>query len=376
MTPSERAWDALGDAVILVDVDNDVVLWVSRGFRDLLQLDVMEGQTGTWSDLVARIDGLASVSEDSGDEQRKILLPNPSHLPSWLEVQRVPVLPGQWVVRLVDPMDRERAAQRHLEDREQLLFTSRSVSVGEMATTLAHDINQPLGTVTNVLNGLHVRIRRAMDMNQPMSCEEMSHLLQGLALATDQSRFAARIIGRIRDYTRLRQPQHEPIDPHDLLRDSVDLLDWEIQRDGIQISWSFDPSIAAPGVCCINGDVVMLQQVIVNLLRNALDAMRHTPPGRRHLTVSTCASRGHRTGDELEIALSDTGCGLSAEVEQRLFVPFASTKPNGMGIGLSICRSFIELHQGRLWFTRNPDVGCTFHIALPLCPADSSGPGS
>ena len=376
MTPSERAWDALGDAVVMVDVDNDVVLWVSRGFRELLQLDTDVGQVGGWSELVARIDGLASVSQGNADEQRKILLPNPAHPPAWLEVQRAPLTPGQWVLRLIDPMDRERAAQRHLEDREQLLFTSRSVSVGEMATTLAHDINQPLGTVTNVLNGLHVRIQRAMDVNRSMSFDELSHLLQGLMLATDQSRYAARIIGRIRDYTRLRQPQYEPIDPHELLRDSVDLLDWEIQRDGIQVCWIFDPSIAIPGAFCISGDVVMLQQVIVNLLRNALDAMRQTPPGRRHLKVSTCASRGHRTGDELEIALSDTGCGLSAEVEQHLFVPFASTKPNGMGIGLSICRSFIELHQGRLWFTRNPDVGCTFPIALPLCSADSSGPGS
>ena len=111
MTPSERAWDALGDAVVMVDVDNDVVLWVSRGFRELLQLDTDVGQTGGWSELVARIDGLASVSQGNADEQRKILLPNPVHPPAWLEVQRAPLTPGQWVLRLIDPMDRERAQE-------------------------------------------------------------------------------------------------------------------------------------------------------------------------------------------------------------------------------------------------------------------------
>ena len=105
----------------------------------------------------------------------------------------------------------------------------------------------------------------------------------------------------------------------------------------------------------------MLQQVLVNLLRNALDALRDDRPPQPRIALSL------RVGErEAEARISDNGVGLSAEAEQRLFVPFASTKPTGMGIGLAICRSFVELHQGRLWFSRGNERGCTFHLSLPL----------
>jgi signal transduction histidine kinase len=105
----------------------------------------------------------------------------------------------------------------------------------------------------------------------------------------------------------------------------------------------------------------MLQQVVVNLMRNALDALRADPPPEPRLVVRLVVHAG-----EAEVQVRDNGCGLGDEAEAKLFVPFASTKPSGMGIGLSICRSFIELHRGRLWFSRNPDRGVTFHLNLPL----------
>ncbi len=104
----------------------------------------------------------------------------------------------------------------------------------------------------------------------------------------------------------------------------------------------------------------MLQQVIVNLMRNALDALRTDPPEEPQLALRLLARSG-----EYEIQVCDNGCGLCEAAEQKLFVPFASSKPSGMGIGLSICRSFVELHQGRLWFSRNADRGVTFHLSLP-----------
>lgn len=375
MTPAQQAWQALGDAVAVVDEAHDTVMWASSAFWALMGMPAPG--TVPWSSLVSRLQGWAGLQPVPAGELQTVVLPDPdpgdalrAAGPSWLELQRVALSAptGGWVLRLTRLQDRGQAVRRHLEDRERLLFTSRAVSVVEMATTLAHDINQPLGTVTNVLHGLQVRIQRAIDAGRSVAPQDMVVLLQGLVLAIDQAGFASRIIGRIREYTPSRQPRRERVDMHALLRDSLALLDWELQRDGVQTTLATDPTLQGSSAACVLGDAVMLQQVIVNLLRNALDAMRACPTDRRQLHLSTQASRGHPTGDDIEIALRDTGCGMEADVERHLFVPFASTKPNGMGIGLSICRSFIELHQGRLWFSRNPDAGCTFHLALPLAP--------
>jgi two-component system, LuxR family, sensor kinase FixL len=111
----------------------------------------------------------------------------------------------------------------------------------------------------------------------------------------------------------------------------------------------------------VRGDEVMLQQVVVNLMRNALDALRTDPPEDPHVTLRLVTRRS-----DVEVQVCDNGCGLGDDDAAKLFVPFASSKPSGMGIGLSICRSFVELHQGRLWFSRNADRGATFHLSLPL----------
>jgi two-component system, LuxR family, sensor kinase FixL len=271
----------------------------------------------------------------------------------------------------------QRALQRHLEDRERLLFTSRNVSVGEMASTLAHEINQPVGTIANILRGAMARLSQWAEGDPPDRDEQqrrVEHLQQGLQLALDQALFAARIMGRIRDYTHSRQPRREPVNLPELLRDSLTLLDWEFQRDGVHTR--FDAPAATDGLW-VQGDAVMLQQVVVNLLRNALDALRSRDSDAPSPCIAVkllCRELGrHR---ELEVQIRDNGIGLSAQAESTLFVPFQSTKPTGMGIGLNICRSFVELHQGRLWFSRNAaddgtstGRGCTFHVALPWADA-------
>nr|WP_259409193.1 ATP-binding protein [Rubrivivax gelatinosus] len=122
----------------------------------------------------------------------------------------------------------------------------------------------------------------------------------------------------------------------------------------------------------------MLQQVIVNLMRNALEAQREAPGPKARVLLRLQRVPGLAgVPDELQLDIVDHGCGLTEDAESRLFVPFESSKPDGMGIGLKICRSFVELHQGRLWFTRHapPDAGCSFHIALHAAPSPPSAPG-
>ncbi len=246
------------------------------------------------------------------------------------------------------------ALQRHLRDREELLFTSRSISVGEMASTLAHEINQPVGTIVNVLRGVSARLARL-----PVAAgheQQLDELHQGLKLALDQAQFASRIVSRIREFTHARQPEHKPLDLRALVHESVALLDWEFSRAGVPVV------LALPQPWWVMGDALMLQQVVVNLLRNALQAHRSVPPAQAQVSLALQA-----LGDkEVELVISDQGCGIDGEAAGRLFVPFQSSKPDGMGIGLNICRSFVELHQGRLWFSANPAPagGSRFHLAL------------
>ncbi|MCZ8094187.1 MAG: ATP-binding protein, partial [Acidovorax sp.] len=146
------------------------------------------------------------------------------------------------------------------------------------------------------------------------------------------------------------------------------LLDWDLARHHVQFSVSADlpGGGALPPVA---GDGVMLQQVLVNLLRNAIDAMVETPVAERRLDV---VCRVDAVDDRVEIAITDAGCGVGQDAAAQLFMPFFSTKPTGMGVGLNICRSLIELHQGRLWFTPNAVRGCTFYVALPLALMDEA----
>ncbi len=255
------------------------------------------------------------------------------------------------------------AARRHLADREQLLFTSRALAVGEMAATLAHELNQPIGTVANVLRGLRMRLQQPLP-----NAAAQTQLLEGVQLALDQALFAARVIARIRDYTHVRQPRLQALDLAQVARTAAGLLDWELQRQQVALALDFTPS-----PCPVLADETMLQQVFVNLLRNALDALRDNPathPPQLRLVLAT--ERGQAV-----LSVHDNGCGLPKDAQDQLFVPFQSTKPNGMGIGLNICRSFVEQHQGRLWFsppesaqnsaqTGTQARGTSFHVALPL----------
>ena len=349
-SPAEQALAAFGDAVLLLDLAEAWMPWCTPAAAAL----VAPLRAGApLAALCDRLDGLAA------------LLAAPGHAHALLQVDGrgfeatlAPAAGGRRALRLVDAGARDQAVQRHLEDREQLLFTSRVVSIGEMATTLAHELNQPIGAVVNLLRGVQMRLAR--DDAAPGD-----DVRQALARATDQALFAARIITRIREYTHSRQPKRVRFDLVRTLRASVQLLDWEIARDNVQLE------LAAPtdDECAVVGDETMLQQVLVNLVRNALDAMRSLPPGAPRVL----GARVQAGVAQVEVAITDTGCGLSDDAQARLFVPFVSTKPSGMGIGLNICRSFVELHQGRLWFSRREPAGCAFHVALPLAPIRSQG---
>ena len=374
-------WAAFDEAVALLPADAAAPMsWCSPAFATALALP--EGAAlPAMAEVCTRLGGLnaalstlidARADDAAWDGDVRLLHPRQPATTLHASLRRLP--DGALALRLrpavegvaADEPAQDRATRRHLEDRERLLFTSRSVAVGEMATTLAHELNQPLGAVTNVLRGLKARITATIAQPQPGA---LPMLEQGVQLALDQVQYAARIIGRIRDYTQSRQPRRERVDLHALLHNSLTLLDWDLGRHGVQLTLALAPGQDEDSATAVAGDGVMLQQVLVNLLRNGIDAMSDTPAGQRQLQIT---SRVDRAGGQIEIAIADTGVGIDDDGATQLFMPFYSTKPTGMGIGLNICRSLIELHQGRLWYTPNTGRGCTFHVALPLAQGDEA----
>lgn len=344
-----NAFNALRDCIAIIDLTLGEVVWRSSTFLARFPATARDTLLDT---LLLTFDGLGDCLAGMRGEERKSAGVRRGVVrfegDEYYEAIVAPMNGDSVVLRMEDVAERERVTQRHLEDREQLLFTSRAISVSEMATTLAHELNQPIGTIANLLRGIGMRLHRSNGGSE--------EILAALDRATDQALFAAKIITRIRDYTHSLQPRREHIDIADLVCASVALLDWEIRRERIAVH--LDAGTAALPV---EGDEVMLQQVLVNLLRNAIDAMRGGAHETQRLEV-----RAQLIDSEVEITISDSGCGLSAEAEKDLFVPFISTKPTGMGVGLNICRSFVELHQGKLWVSHNEDVGCTFHVTLPV----------
>jgi two-component system, LuxR family, sensor kinase FixL len=364
------ALEAFDLGAALIDLTHRRIVWCSAGFsshccvqsgdRAELLAQALPGLDEVLARLARAPSALTSSNDDSLAPTQYLSVVAAS---GPLSVEACRAQPGMAAVRLrcasgrhAQARDQEQAARRHLEDREKLLFTSRTLAVGEMASTLAHELNQPIGTVSNVLRGLRARL----------AADGADELLGPLQLALDQALFASRIIARIREYTHSRQPRRDVLDLGRVARESIALMDWEVQRDAVQVRLDLPRD-----TLLVQADEVMLQQVFVNLMRNALDAMRDSGTATPCLVVALAAERGMAV-----LTVRDNGRGLAADAPA--FVPFQSTKPNGMGIGLNICRSFVELHQGRLWFTPNDSLpgsaapGCTFHVALPLSSAQAA----
>jgi C4-dicarboxylate-specific signal transduction histidine kinase len=336
----------LGDAVALIDRRGDKVRWTSPAWLALLP--ALPAGTGSAA-LEDALPGLAAAAKKAVTHAQRLALGAEQQ---W-EAELATFDTHHLLVRITDRREQGRELQRQLDDREQLLFTSRVISVGEMATTLAHELNQPIGATANLLRGLRSRLNRkhALDADETGALDR----------AIEQVMFAAKIITRIREFTHSHQPKHKKLDLAALLRASASLLDWDLRRTGARLALQLPEQEVH-----VRGDEVMLQQVVVNLMRNALDALRSDPPESPAVTLTLVVR-----ASEVEVQVRDNGCGLGDEAAAKLFVPFASSKPSGMGIGLSICRSFVELHQGRLWFSRNTDRGATFHVSLPRLTAKS-----
>jgi C4-dicarboxylate-specific signal transduction histidine kinase len=248
-------------------------------------------------------------------------------------------------------LERKRAEEALHQAREELAHATRVTTLGELAASIAHEINQPLAAIIADANAcLHW-----LEADRP----DLDSVREALtAVAKDGDR-AAEVITRIRGLLARASVAHGPCDLAGVIGDVLPLVRPELGRHGMILKM-----FLAPDLPWVRGDRIQLQQVLLNLLVNAVEASREVPPERRRLTLhSTVEYRGD--GPWAVVWVEDGGVGFRAPEAARLFEAFYTTKPGGLGMGLSISRSIIEAHGGRLWATANADYGATFHFALP-----------
>ena len=262
--------------------------------------------------------------------------------------------PMRWIdgrmVRLqlaTDISERRRTEALFRQQQEKIQMTARLVTVGEMATTIAHELNQPLAAITNYSMGC---VRRLRSGNW-----REAELIDAMEKGAAQAERASKVIQRVRSFVSRRAPNLVSCDINEVITGVGSMISVEARQRGAAVT--LDLSHVIPYV---HADPVLMEQVILNLARNAIEAMEDNPPDERQVTIR---SRAYER-ETVEIEVSDHGRGIDPQLEGNLFTPFFSTKPHGTGLGLHICRSIVEAHGGHVWLTRNDAKGVTFHFSL------------
>jgi len=235
------------------------------------------------------------------------------------------------------------------EARARAAEVARVTSLGVLTASIAHEVNQPIAAArNNAVSALRFLSRSPPDL------EEVREALDCVVSDVDR---AGNVIGGIRKLiTKTPAPRDDCFDINEAIREMIVLTRGEALKNGVSVLMQL-----AEGLPLIQGDRVQLQQVVLNLILNAVESMSSVDGARRELSIGT----GRREADEILVAVRDSGPGIDPEHLQRVFDSFYTTKPDGMGLGLSICRSIIDAHGGRLWAAPNEPRGAAFHFALP-----------
>ncbi|MBP1688572.1 MAG: two-component hybrid sensor and regulator, partial [Deltaproteobacteria bacterium] len=245
---------------------------------------------------------------------------------------------------------RKQAEDQERQRRGELAHALRISTVGELASGLAHELNQPLSAIANGVEACAQYVRSGKVAPKK--------LLAMLDDASDEAVRAGNIVEHLRHFIEKGEPQFERTDLCEIARNIPRLLGREIQQGHITVRLDL-PARPLP----IYADRIQIEQIIVNLLQNAIDALRDAPSGRREIQLQVRATKGIA-----EVAVRDTGTGVSVAATERMFEPFFTTKPKGLGMGLAISRSILEAHRGRIWVKHRADGlrGTTIRFTLPL----------
>jgi len=354
--PLDAVLGGLEAAVYVADASSGEILFANRAFQALHGFDAVGQILREWVVPMPergdyRVDPRGVEAPDMPCElfDGELLQPRTGR---WYHVKEQAVL---WVdgrvVRLgiaTDITDRKKTAEITRRQEERIAHTARLITMGEMASTLAHELNQPLSAIANYCNGCIVRMQAGAGMEE---------LLPAMQKAATQAERAGKVIARIRAFVKKSEPRRRATPVADILEEALALIEIDARRRGIRLSAEI-----APRLPDVHADQIMIEQVLLNLARNGLDAMKDTPEENRVLTVKARAGGAHF----VEIAVIDRGHGIDEADLERLFQPFFTTRDEGMGMGLPICRSIIEFHDGRLSAEPGPEGGIIFTFTLPI----------
>ena len=265
-----------------------------------------------------------------------------------------------WMSSILDITDRKRAEELNRQQQAKLEASARLATMGEISSMLAHELNQPLAAISSYTAGAINVLERSAQSGEPLNPGMLRHALEQ---ARQQAQRAGQIIRSVHEFVKKREPRRERVTIRSVIDGVRALVELQARQAGVVLRVELPPQLPA-----VLADRVMLEQVLLNLTRNAIEAMQDTAPGQRVLRIAAA-----HIEDKVAVSVIDRGHGIPEHVAAGLFEPFYSTKAEGMGMGLSICRTAIEFHGGTLGHAPNPGGGTVFTFALPADQREASG---
>ena len=339
-------------------------LWFGADARGHGLLTMGHTQTPFDQDLEDDLDPMSGLpvqelTESSGD-LREVYVES---LNKWFDVRSRYL---QWtdgrlaqMVIATDITARLRAEEQAKQQAEKAAVTSRLMTMGEMASSVAHELNQPLTAITNYCNGMVSRVTA--------ETIDKDDLVAALKKTAKQAERAGHIIHRIRSFVKRSEPQRQPAEARVIVENAVELAGIELRRRQVAIR-----TYVAQRLPTLQVDPILIEQVLKNLMKNAAEAIdaAQLPTSRRHIELRVVPRHTPEEGGTIEFSVTDAGPGIAEDVLSRLYEAFFSTKAEGLGIGLSLCRSIVESHRGRMkaqnLYNAGSIVGCRFAFTLPV----------
>ncbi len=364
--------EGLDAAVSVLSVQQGELLFANRSYRLWFGVDA-RGHTQLANTSAALafvpepdedVDGLSGLPTqeltEAGAQPREVYVES---LQMWFDVRSryLQWTDGRLAQMLIatDITARRRVEEQVQQQAEKAQVTSRLITMGEMASSVAHELNQPLTAINNYCNGMVSRVR-----NESINTEDLIAALQKTARQAER---AGQIIHRIRAFVKKSEPQRQPAQAFEIVDDAVELAGIELRRRKVAIH-----TYVAQRLPTLMVDPILIEQVLMNLLKNAAEAIdsAQLPPSRRNIELRVVPRHTPEQGGTIEFSVTDMGPGMKEEVLARLYEAFFSTKAEGLGIGLSLCRSIIESHRGRMkaenLYNGSIVTGCRFAFTLPV----------